>query len=261
MSYREVREFLSLAKGKEFVMFDTETTGLSPESCDVIEFSAIKVKAKEDETFTKVAEIDIFINPGYKLPEEIVSITGITDELLAKEGMSKEAALSKIKAFWGDCPIITGYNVRFDIRFIESLYSKCGDRFTYEGFIDVMKLAKEKLPKPYKLVNVCEALSLTGYSFHRSIDDARATLDVLLKLLPMYESAPDDKLIVTGCTRWTKHGFDRIYINNKQNVSAYYDVNTKEWCINGDYEKDEVVAAVLECTGSEDETALVSAVV
>ena len=56
----------------EYVVYDTETTGLNPLDCDIIEISAIKVR---DDGFdaTIIDELDIFVNIGYPLSKLVSS--------------------------------------------------------------------------------------------------------------------------------------------------------------------------------------------
>lgn len=69
------------------IVFDTETTGLpKPEGVpleqhpQIIEYAGIKL---HDETLEEIGRFEFLANPGVKLPDIIVKITGITDELLA----------------------------------------------------------------------------------------------------------------------------------------------------------------------------------
>lgn len=255
---KEIKNFRArIEEAGSYVVFDTETTGLKPSECDVIEFSAVKA----DKDGNIIDEIDVYINPGYPLPEKITEITGITDDELSAKGIGVDEAVAKIKAFMGDFPVIAGYNVNFDIGFVSEMYNKAGEAFSYTTAFDVLKLARVMLPKPHKLINVCETLSLTGYQFHRSIDDAKATHVVLLTLLKDYpEDSKGDSLEVTGCSRWKKYSYDRIYINNKNNASIYLDVNTMEWNIGGDFDEEDVSSKVCLFMGVKDKYELASAV-
>ena len=239
---KELRAFLAAVESSgTFIVFDTETTGLKPSECDVIEFSAVKA----DKEGNILDEIDVYINPGYPLPEKITEITGITDSELAEKGITLNEAVGKIKAFMGDFPVIAGYNVGFDIGFMSEMYNKAGENFSYTTAFDVLKFARAVLPKPHKLINVVETLDLGDFKFHRSIDDAKATLAVFNKLVESYPvEAESDILVVTGCTRWKKYSMDRIYVNNKNDASIYLDVNTGKWSIGGDFEEDDVIAQV-----------------
>ena len=76
---------------KALVIFDTETSGLNPEDDQIIErvertmAGALRVAGKMD-TFIKLPE-------GEKLPENIVTLTGITDRLLEAEGVQSGTAV------------------------------------------------------------------------------------------------------------------------------------------------------------------------
>ena len=261
MSFKEVAAFKQAVKGHEFIVYDTETTGLKADTDEIIEFSGVKVSVKENGGFSIAEELDIFIKQDEPLSEEIVELTGITDDML-NEGLSRDDAFSKIKAFLGDEPIICGYNnVNFDNKFMTALYSAYGAEFKPSSCsIDVMKMAKEKLPKPYKLINVCEKFGISDkYTFHRSIDDARATLGCLLKLMPMYKEE-DAALTVTGAQRWNKHGYDRIYVTNTQKASIFYDVESGAWNILGDYDEKVVKKQLFSLMGVANETELVQKV-
>ena len=58
------------------LVFDTETSGLSWQRDEIIEFSAIRLTASGTE------EVDEFIRCTRSLPPRIVELTGITDDLL-----------------------------------------------------------------------------------------------------------------------------------------------------------------------------------
>ena len=79
----------------EFIIFDVETTGLKPEVNEIIEFSAQKCKFEDGKVSTVGEPIDIYIKIPYSLPQEIVKLTGITDEILKTKGISKKDAYTK----------------------------------------------------------------------------------------------------------------------------------------------------------------------
>ena len=63
---------------KDYVVFDLETTGLSPDKDTIIEIGALKViQGKVADRFSE------FINPHQKLTQQISELTGITDDMLA----------------------------------------------------------------------------------------------------------------------------------------------------------------------------------
>ena len=73
----------------DYVMIDTETTGLSVEWDSMIEISALKVHNGEIvDTFETLVSFDGCI------PDFITELTGITNEMLANAPSSKEAVKS-----------------------------------------------------------------------------------------------------------------------------------------------------------------------
>ena len=128
--YRDkIIEFMKISKGKDIFCFDTETTGLlgKSERVDIIEFSCIKISFGEA-GYTITDSLDLFINPGYPIPAEILQFnlannTGITQEKIDLEGVTQKEAVKIIKDFWGETPILIGYNSKsFDEPLVIDLF-------------------------------------------------------------------------------------------------------------------------------------------
>ncbi len=232
MGYKnDVLTFRHKVRNGEFFVFDTETTGLSAVEHDVIEFSAIRYR-EENGKYVKVDQLDQFINPGYHIPDEITKITGITDAQVASMPKKEEAA-HIIRNYLGEHPVVVGYNsLGFDQFFMNALYMSIGETFNPEFHLDVIKMAREKTPKPHKLINMAERFGLAdGVAFHTSIADAEVTFGVMVNLLPLYENEePAEKIGITGISRWTRsESLDRAYVNNTARKSIYFDIPKREW--------------------------------
>ena len=255
MSYRnEVIAFEEAVKGGSYYVFDTETTGLNPVSCDIIEFSAIRINVDASGSASIGDKLDVYINPGYPIPTEITEITGITQEKINSVGIGPKTAFDKIRAFLGDSPYLMGYNsVSFDTKFMNALYAKCGYEFTPALHLDVLKMAKEKVEKPHKLINMADKFGVSaGLSFHTSIDDAMATYLVYTNILPMYAAAPapeEAKIEITRIQRWQKGSFDRIYVNTRSNQTIYYDVVNDELVNFTECPDEEVISLIFTFAG------------
>ena len=62
----------------EIIALDLETTGLNPRTDSILEIGAVRIKnGQVEDTYAA------FINIGKKIPEFIVGLTGITDEMAA----------------------------------------------------------------------------------------------------------------------------------------------------------------------------------
>ncbi len=157
----------------EIVCFDIETTGLDRRREVIIEIGAVVLKNGE------VGErFNTFVAPGRILDPEIISLTGITDEML--EGApSQEEALRAFLDFVGDRPL-AAHNADFDMGFISAGCRKYGIPFENPS-IDSLILAQNLLPDlgKYKLDIVAEHLQLPAFNHHRASDDA-ATVAYML---------------------------------------------------------------------------------
>lgn len=89
---------------KDYVVFDLETTGLSPETDEIIEISGIKVRNGQVDS-----DFSTLVNPGRPIPYSATNINGITDEMVRNAPMLKEA-LENFLDFAGE-DILVGHNI------------------------------------------------------------------------------------------------------------------------------------------------------
>ena len=119
-----------------YVVFDLETTGLYADKGDsIIEIGAVKMcRGKIIDTF------DYLVNPGISISDDIVSITGITNEML--EGKPNEEDIVKKFINWvGDLPMVA-HNAKFDISFINRAYRKYNLGVLNNTLIDTLGLSR-----------------------------------------------------------------------------------------------------------------------
>lgn len=195
---QKIVEILSQNKGHEMIIFDTETTGLSAELNHVIQLSAIKCMIDEDCQFYELGRLDTYINPGYPLPKQIIKITGITDDLLAKYP-NEATQWNSIYEFFGDKPIVCGHNVPFDVGMMTAMYARYGKTFEPVA-LDTLRMAQELHLKSeagsHKLGALAEHFGLDyGLTFHNSMDDVIATMRLLNFFVEEYleKKAEDEK--------------------------------------------------------------------
>ena len=86
-----------LDRYKALVIFDTETSGLNPGDDQIIELAALRVERTTAGALRIAGKMDTFIKlpEGEQLPENIVTLTGITDRLLETEGVQSGTAVSR----------------------------------------------------------------------------------------------------------------------------------------------------------------------
>lgn len=167
-----------------YIVIDLETTGLSAKLDKVIEIGAVKfVEGKEQEVFSS------YINPGVKLPERIVELTGITDADV-QDAPYIEEVLDELEAFLGG-EILLGHNLLFDYSFLKRAFSFQRRSFEKSG-IDTLRIARTCLPQAEHkgLGDLCRLYDIPIRA-HRAVGDARATGLLYQKLLQEFGERED----------------------------------------------------------------------
>lgn len=161
---------------KDFVVFDTETTGLDCKTNEIIEIGAVKIsKGKIISTFST------FVHPDKDIPAEITEITHITNDMV-KDAPKINYILPDFYKYCYGC-VLVAQNISFDMGFIDAISKKMGYEFNHEQ-IDTLTLARQKILglKNFKLGTICEKLGISLQGAHRAINDVLATAKVFLKL-------------------------------------------------------------------------------
>jgi DNA polymerase-3 subunit epsilon len=161
----------------EFVVVDTETTGLRPGAHRVIEVAGVRIRGGE-----MLASYQSLLNPGVRIPTFIAQFTGITREMVAAAPQSHEALPDFLQFVEG--AIVVGHNVGFDIGFLSYEAQLLGQSFPIDG-LDTIPLARRFLPglKRFKLDSVAGCLKIPTSDRHRALGDATVTAAIFIKLL------------------------------------------------------------------------------
>ena len=119
-----------------YVVFDFETTGFNAGGADsIIEIGAVKIKNGEI-----LEKYDELINPGRPLPQKIIDVTNITDDMLEGKD-NEENAVKRFIAWFGDCPMVA-HNAKFDVSFLEMAYKKYNLGTFTNPVIDTLELSR-----------------------------------------------------------------------------------------------------------------------
>lgn len=159
-----------------YVCIDLETTGLDAKRDKIIEIGAVKV---ENNTIT--GKWKSFVNPGRKLDEKIVELTGIRNEQLADAPKIGEV-LPEFLEFAGE-QVLLGHGVLFDFSFLKR--AAVNERMTFERQgIDTLKIARKYLQEleSRSLGSLCRHYGIS-HSAHRALEDAAATAALYGKLV------------------------------------------------------------------------------
>lgn len=177
---RKARKYSQVNKNKRtknYVVLDIETDGLDYKKNNIIEIGAYKKEGSEEKTYQAL------IKTGQKIPEQIKTLTKIDDKILNREGQKIDQALKKFLDFIGDKPLV-GYNLDFDIKFINKALKTMGKEPLTNKKYDLLKYIKKenKYLKSYKLENVLQEYQINKKVPHRALEDAKLTYKLSKKV-------------------------------------------------------------------------------
>lgn len=171
-------------KYDRLVLFDTETTGLYYSREQIIEFAAVVLERRDGQTvITREYDELISLRPGTFVPDQIVKLTGITNEDIAARGIPKAQVCRDIAQMVAGNTLLLAYNAHFDLCFLYYLLLRDGDPTILKGKdkIDLLTVYKDRRSFPHKLCNAITAYGLDGkvVNSHRAVDDVLATVAVM----------------------------------------------------------------------------------
>lgn len=164
----EQKQGMRLAKAvADYVVFDLETTGMSFSQDDIIEISAVKVRGHEIvDTFSTL------VNPERRIPSDATAINGITDDMVSKAPILREA-LKDFLDFVGN-DVLVGHNIQsFDLKFIQQAADGLFGCSIANDFIDTLYMARRCLPNlsHHRLVDVAAHFHISTEGAHRALND------------------------------------------------------------------------------------------
>lgn len=167
------------------LLFDFETTGLNPQFEQIIEIGAIVLEKKGD-TYQIKDQLSTLVMCDKPLPQKIIDITHITDDMLLRDGISQEAAFQAfLKLYLDEKTLLVAYNIQFDLSFLIHLFR----RYWHPSFqikndiLDVMAIYKDRHRYPHRLDQAVATYQVEVPNTHRALDDILATYHALLKMI------------------------------------------------------------------------------
>jgi DNA polymerase III epsilon subunit family exonuclease len=199
---KDIEKFDSLAKisatkttqnswqDEPFLAIDVETTGLDAAGNRVIELAMIPFNMPHEQAFSSLFSHDA------PLPPEIISITGITDEMLLDKPRFKEHAKVCI-ALMKKASFVVAYNAKFDRPFLESEFARLDlvmPKVSWvDPFIFICEIDRYKRGK--KLTDAASRWGVELKNAHRASSDAEACGKLLLKLAEKIDCHTLDELL------------------------------------------------------------------
>jgi DNA polymerase-3 subunit epsilon len=168
-----------------FVVFDAETTGLSPRGDDRI-VSLAGVRERRG-TVRRAETFDALVKPGRAVPAESVRFHGITDAML-EEAPPIDVVLPAFQRF-ADGAVLVGHEVWFDLAFLAREVRRLGipPLPTRHAILDTRLLSEvvHGARADHTLEAVAARLGVEIQGRHSALGDALATAEVFVRLLEL----------------------------------------------------------------------------
>jgi len=172
-------------KNITYTIFDTETTGLSPDGGDeIISIAAVRI------VNNKIVYKDIFeelVDPKRDIPIESYKIHGINYEMLAGK-KDINAILPVFKKFTSDT-VLVGHNIAFDMKMLKVKEKTTQIKFL-NPVLDTLLLSAILHPvhEQHDMENIAKRIGVNIIGRHTALGDAITTAEIFLKLIPILNS-------------------------------------------------------------------------
>lgn len=170
---------------RRLVVFDTETSSLSPDNGEILELGAVVLTRPEgEERFTEQEDISVLIKNDNPIPWNITQINHIDDEMCKKDGISKQKFYDLLTTIFGHKDtLIIAYNTPFDMKFIKAFMKKMNSEYVLNNdTLDLLEIAKDRTHtfRGNKLCDMLVRYAITDEeNSHRALDDCKATVKVM----------------------------------------------------------------------------------
>lgn len=158
----------------EFVVFDTETTGLNYKKGDeIISLGAVRIRRGEI-----TDHFHEYVNPMREIPAIATEITGITDNMVADSPDILEI-LDRFLTFKGTTPLVA-HNAAFDLGFLnQKLRKYCGYKLP-TPVLDTFILSHLLFPRAehHSLDQLAQTYGISDKGRHTALGDAIITARV-----------------------------------------------------------------------------------
>lgn len=171
-------------KYKRLFIFDTETSGLSPDNAEILELGGLLLEKQENGIFEVIREIQTLIKNKNHIPWNITQINHIDDKMCEEEGISKEEFYDLLIEIFGDKDtLIIAYNTPFDMKFVKAFIKEMNPEYEVNNdTLDLLEIARDRTHtiRGNKLCDMLVRYSITDEeNSHRALDDVKATLKVM----------------------------------------------------------------------------------
>ncbi len=171
----------SLAK-VDYVVFDTETTGLRPSEGDrIVQIAGLRIvsgRLLREECF------DCLAHPGRPIPRASTNIHGITDDMVAPAPRLADV----VRSFREYCAeaVLVAHNASFDMKFLELMREEAAVAFD-QPVLDTLLLSLLLHPEEqsHTLDAITRRFGVEVQARHTALGDTIATAEVFVRMIEM----------------------------------------------------------------------------
>lgn len=168
-----------------YVVFDTETTGLRPsEGDEILAIAAVRIvngRILSGERFERL------VKPQRPIPESSIPFLDITEDMVQQEPPI-QVVLPQFKSFVNDA-VLVAHNGTFDMNFFQLMEDKSGVKFE-NPILDTLLLSiiVEEDRTDHTLENIGRWLGVDVLGSHATMGDCFVTAQIFLRLLELLEA-------------------------------------------------------------------------
>ncbi|MDI4584960.1 DNA polymerase III subunit epsilon [Oenococcus sp. UCMA 14587] len=172
-----------------FAIVDLETTAPFKEGGHIIQIGISFVK-----NWKIINNFQTMVNPGVKIPEQIVDLTGIKNEDVENAPYFEDLAQMIHDQLSGT--VFVAHNVRYDFPYLNGEFARIKMRRLRLEYVDTVQLAQIVFPtmNSYKLDELVQKLGINLPRHHRADQDASATAQLFLKIHERLQEFPQNTL-------------------------------------------------------------------
>ncbi|MFG6448084.1 DNA polymerase III subunit epsilon [Roseateles sp. BYS180W] len=165
------------------IFFDTETTGLNPESGDrVVDIGCVEMVNRQ----LTGRHLHFYLNPERDMPEEAFRVHGLSAEFLSDKPKFAEV-VDELLEFLQDAELVI-HNAAFDVGFVNAELKRAGRQPLHtvvSGVRDTLLMARDMFPgKANSLDALCRRLEVdnSNRELHGAVKDAELLAEVYIRL-------------------------------------------------------------------------------
>lgn len=164
----------------EYVILDTETTGLKPELGDAL----VEIAGQRVRGGVVIDEFVRVINPGIPCTREAAAVHGLSEEFIFRNGRPLKEVIPEFVTFCSGATLVGHNIIKFDLEFINNHLRQLGMAPLQHEVIDTCQMARKKLNLAnYQLKTLAQHYNVEYSNAHRALRDVEITREVFYHLM------------------------------------------------------------------------------